>query len=57
MKAIPIDYIRDYIDKTTGTKMGDDITNLNDYLKGFIQLTELMIYEWGKENESNTDVR
>lgn len=53
IKAIPIEYIQKFIDLTTGTKIGDDITNLEDYLKGFIQLTMIMLYEWEKENESN----
>lgn len=49
LRAIPVNHINRFIDKTTGTKMGDDITNLDDYLKGFIQLTYMMIYEFEKE--------
>lgn len=52
-KAIPIDFIEKFIDKTTGTKKGDDITYLDDYLKGFIQLTYMMIYEYEKEEKEN----
>lgn len=55
-KAIPIDFIEKFIDKTTGTKKGDDITYLDDYLKGFIQLTYMMIYEYEKEAKENEQI-
>lgn len=56
VKAIPIEWIEKWLDKTTGTKDGDDISQLPEQLKFAIGMINLMEMEWEKENgakESN----
>jgi len=50
--AIPIDFIEDWLDKTTGTRDGEDISQLPEQLKFAIQMINLMEMDWRKENES-----
>lgn len=52
-KAIPIEWIEKWLDKTTGTRDGEDISQLPEQLKIAIQMINLMEMEWGKENETN----
>lgn len=51
VKAIPIEWIEDWLDKTTGTRDGEDISQLPEQLKFAIEMINLMEMEWEKENE------
>ena len=57
MDAIPIEWIEKWLDKTTGTRDGGDISQLPEQLKFAIGMINLMEMEWEKENEesSNSD--
>jgi len=47
-KAIPIGWIEEWLDKTTGTRDGEDISQLPEQLKFAIQMINLMEMEWEK---------
>lgn len=51
--AIPVEWIEKWLDKTTGTRDGDDISQLPEQLKFAIGMINLMEMEWEKENETN----
>lgn len=50
VKAIPIEWIEKWLDKTTGTRDGEDISQLPEQLKFAIEMINLMEMEWEKEN-------
>lgn len=50
IKAIPIEWIEKWLDKTTGTRDGEDISQLPEQLKFAIEMINLMEMEWEKEN-------
>lgn len=59
VKAIPIERIEEWLDKTTGTRDGEDISQLPEQLKFAIEMINLMEMEWEKENgteESNRNI-
>lgn len=50
VEAIPVEWIDKWLDDFTGTKDGDDITELADELKWAIYGVAIMRYKWRKEN-------
>jgi hypothetical protein len=50
-KAIPIEWIEKWLDKTTGTRNGEDISQLPEQLKFAIEMINLMEMDWEKEKE------
>lgn len=50
IKAIPIEWIEKWLDKITGTRDGEDISQLPEQLKFAIEMINLMEMEWEKEN-------
>lgn len=52
VEAIPIEWIEEWLDKTTGTRDGEDISQLPEQLKFAIQMINLMEMDWEKENEN-----
>lgn len=52
--AIPIEWIEKWLDKTTGTRDGEDISQLPEQLKFAIEMINLMEMEWEKENEKSS---
>lgn len=53
IKAIPIEWIEEWLDKTTGTRDGDDISQLPEQLKFAIEMINLMEMDWVKENDKS----
>ena len=49
--SIPIEWIEDWLDKTTNTKDGDDISMLEEGVKIGIAFINLMERQWEKEYE------
>ena len=54
-QLIPIEWIEKWLDKTTGTRDGEDISQLPEQLKYAIAMINLMEMEWEKENEGKTN--
>ena len=57
VKAIPIEWIEKWLDKTTGTRDGEDISQLPEQLKFAIGMINLMEMEWKKENGTEESTR
>lgn len=57
VEAIPIEWIEEWLDKTTGTRDGEDISQLPEQLKFAIEMINLMEMEWVKENGAEESVR
>lgn len=55
VKAIPIEWIEEWLDKTTGTRDGEDISQLPEQLKFAIEMINLMEMDWEKENAEVSD--
>lgn len=51
VEAIPIDWIERWLDRVTGTKDGDDISEYHDLVKGGILFINMLERDWEKENE------
>ena len=51
VKAIPIEWIEQWLDRVTGTKDGDDISKYHDIVKGGILFINMLERDWEKENE------
>lgn len=49
--AIPIEWIERWLDRVTGTKDGDDISEYHDIVKGGILFINMLERDWEKENE------
>jgi len=50
VKAIPIEWIEQWLDRVTGTKDGDDISKYHDIVKGGILFINMLERDWEKEN-------
>lgn len=50
--AIPIEWIEKWLDKTTGTRDGEDISQLPEQVKFAIEMINLMEMDWEEENEN-----
>ena len=57
VEAIPIEWIEEWLDKITGTRDGEDISQLPEQLKFAIEMINLMEMEWVKENGAEESVR
>ena len=51
VKAIPIEWIEKWLDKKTGTKIGDEIGYLEEDKKLLIGFIYWLVSDWEKENE------
>lgn len=52
--SIPVEWIDEWLDKTTNTKDGDDISMLEEGVKIGIAFIDLMVRQWEKENGEKT---
>lgn len=50
VKAIPIEWIEKWVDKKTGTKIGDEIGYLEEDKKLLIGFIYWLVRDWEKEN-------
>ena len=54
VKAIPIEWIEKWVDKKTGTRIGDEIGYLEEDKKLLIGFIYWLVRDWEKENEQKT---